>query len=123
MIINFPTYLYKPTIDNDYISLTVSSTLPIKNIEEIVPFINIQLSSQIEMQETTGELIEISISNSNNIDSSEFFNIDDVLFTSDVLTIPQNISITINNKKNIYGAQYLDQYNTELLTNLNANIT
>lgn len=118
MIINYPTHLYKQQIEDNYITIIISSTEPLKQIDETVPFINIQLPTIIESKKGQEEIEEIIVSGSTNIDSSEFFSVDDIVFSDEIDLIPENIIVDISNKKNIYGEQYIDPNLTLLYTNL-----
>lgn len=122
MIINYPTFLYKPISTSEYISLKISSNVPIQELDEAVPFMNIDIPIVEESTSPTDELIEIHVSNTPNLDISEFFNVDDITFSNEVDTIPCGILININNKTNFYDQQYLSNNKTTLLNNLEQNI-
>jgi hypothetical protein len=107
MIINFPTHLYLPF--SEYISLKVSSIEPFKQINEIAPFINSDIKSTILIDEIKYELVGISTQNYMNIPLNEFFNIDDIEFSDEMIDIPELLDIDISSKKNIYGDKYLNK--------------
>jgi hypothetical protein len=107
MIINFPTYLYKPF--DSYISLKVSSTDPFSEINEIAPFLNTDICSTILVDDTEYELVNISAKNYSNVPLNEFFSVDDIAFNNNNIDISEVLNIDINSKKNMYEELYIDK--------------
>ena len=119
MIINYPTYYYNNS-DAIYYTLNISTNEPFNDNNEVVPLIDIDTVTTINYEvDETSEINQIVIThNKNNSSSINYYQVDDIDISDDFDVIICKLTITLNDKQNIYEQQYIDNYRKELLQQL-----
>jgi len=122
MIINYPTYSYNNS-NAKYISLNISSNEPYNDDDNTIPLINLNKTTIEYNEDEESELNQIIITHNNSNGSSiNYYQVDDINISEDFDTIIHKLTVTINDKHNIYRQQYIDNYYDELLNQLYAHI-